>query len=139
VEGAMKIFKLKILDKIVIVILVILGVLPAGIVMLAKPTEENSNIIIRIDNKVVRSVPLSNGSERKTYEFSFNNNLGYVEVKDGKVRMLEMGKDICPDAICSETGWIDKSYQSIVCLPNKIVVTIESNNNKDEAIDAQSY
>jgi len=45
-----------------------------------------------------------------------------------------MNKEICPNAICSDTGWIDKGYQSIVCLPNNIVVTIEG--NKDEGIDA---
>lgn len=37
-----------------------------------------------------------------------------------------MDKRICPRKICSETGWIDKQYQNIVCLPNKILVKIES-------------
>ncbi|WP_242862126.1 NusG domain II-containing protein [Clostridium intestinale] len=67
----------------------------------------------------------------------FNNNTGYIEVKDGKVRMLEMSKEICPNSICSDTGWIDKIYQSIVCLPNNIIVTIEG--VEEETIDAQSF
>jgi hypothetical protein len=133
----MKIFKLKILDKIVIMALLILSILPAGIVMIANTTDENRVIVIAVDNKVAKTIPMTNLSESSTYEFKFNNNIGYVEVKDGKVRMLKMDKEICPDVICSETGWIDKAYQSIVCLPNKIVVTIEG--NKDEVIDAQSY
>jgi hypothetical protein len=133
----MKIFKLKILDKIILVVLVILSILPAGIIMLAKSNNKNSNIVIKVDSKVKKSIPLDNLKESKTYEFNFNNNIGYVEVKNGRVRMLEMNKVICPDAICSETGWIDKGYQSIVCLPNNIIVTIEG--NKDEGIDAQSY
>jgi hypothetical protein len=133
----MKIFKLKILDKIILVVLVILSILPAGIIMLAKSNNENSNIVIKVDNKIKKNIPLDNINESKIYEFNFNNNIGYVEVKNGRVRMLEMNKEICPDAICSETSWIDKGYQSIVCLPNNIVVTIEG--NKDEGIDAQTF
>ncbi len=53
-----------------------------------------------------------------------------------RVRMIEMDREICPEAICSETGWIDNSYQSIVCLPNRIIVTTEGNN--EEIIDAQT-
>jgi len=51
--------------------------------------------------------------------------------------MLEMSKETCPNSICSDTGWIDKIYQSIVCLPNNIIVTIES--VEEETIDAQSF
>lgn len=132
----MKIIKLKILDNVVIAVLLILSILPTGIVMLAKSNKGNSSIVIKVDNKIEKKIPLRNLSESKTYEFNFNNNIGYVEVKDGKVRMLEMDKEICPNAICSDTGWIDKGYQSIVCLPNNIIVTIEG--SKEEVIDAQT-
>lgn len=47
--------------------------------------------------------------------------------------MVEMNKEICPESICSETGWIDSFYQSIVCLPNGIIVTIEG--SKWQVID----
>ena len=132
----MKILKLKILDKIVIIVLLILSILPTGIVMIAKSNKGNSNIVIKVDNKVAKNIPLNTTSKSKTYEFEFNGNIGYLEVKDGKVRMLEMDKEICPNAICSDTGWIDKGYQSIVCLPNNIIVTIEG--SKDDVIDAQT-
>jgi hypothetical protein len=133
----MKILKLKILDKLVIVSLIILTLLPAAIVMLTNTTDENRVIIITVNSKVEKTISFTNLSEGRTYEFNFNNITGYVEVKNGKIRMLEMDKKICPDVICSETGWIDKAYQSIVCLPNKIIVTIEG--KKYEGIDAQSY
>lgn len=132
----MKILKLKILDKVVIVVLLILSIAPAGIVMLANTNNENSNIVIKVDNKVEKKIPLKNLNESKMYEFNFNNNIGYVEVKNGRVRMVEMDKEICPNVICSDTGWIDKAYQTIVCLPNNIVVTIEG--AKDDGIDAQT-
>lgn len=104
--------------------------------MLAKSGKESSDIVIKVDNKVEKKISLNKIKESKIYEFGFNSNIGYIEVKDGKVRMLEMDKKICPNAICSDTGWIDKGYQSIVCLPNNIVVTIEGNEN--EVMDAQT-
>jgi len=122
-------------DKIIIVFLLLLSVLPVGSIVLTKADSENKDtIIIKVDNKLEKSIPLQNQEESEIYEFNFNKNIGYIEVKDGKVRMLEMDKEVCPDSICSYTGWIDKSYQSIVCLPNKIIVTIEG--SKDEEIDA---
>lgn len=133
----MKILELKILDKVIIVALLIVSFLPLGIFMVVKGDKKNGDIIINIDNKVEKKVPLNQFSESITYQIDFNNNIGYIEVKDGKVRMLEMSKDICPNSICSDTGWIDKIYQSIVCLPNNIIVTIEG--VEEDTMDAQSF
>ncbi|WP_246582626.1 NusG domain II-containing protein [Clostridium mobile] len=133
----MKIVKMKKLDKIIIIVFLLLSILPMGFLMLIKSDNENSSIIIKVDGKVEKTIPLNNKDTSEIYDFSFNENVGYVEVKNGRVRMLEMSKEICPNAICSDTGWINKGYQSIVCLPNNIIVTIEGNKDKD--IDAQTY
>ncbi|ERK32425.1 NusG domain II-containing protein [Clostridium intestinale] len=133
----MKILELKILDKVIIVALLILSFLPLGIFMIVKEDRKNTDIVIKIDNKVEKKVPLNKSSKSITYQIDFNNNIGYIEVKDGKVRMLEMSKEICPNAICSDTGWIDKTYQSIVCLPNNIIATIEG--VEEDTIDAQTF
>ncbi len=122
---------------VIIVSLLILSFLPLGIFMITQGDKKNGDIIIKIDNKIEKKVPLNKYSESITYQIDFNNNIGYIEVKDGKVRMLEMSKEICPNSICSDTGWIDKIYQSIVCLPNNIIVTIEG--VEDDTIDAQSF
>ena len=133
----MKILNLKILDKIIIVSMLVLSIIPISFLMFTKTSTENINIVIRVNNSVEKVIPLKNQNESKIYDFTFSKNIGYVEVKNGKVRMLKMDKAICPNSICSDTGWIDKAYQTIVCLPNNIVVTIEG--IKDEGIDAQAY
>ncbi|OJV65628.1 MAG: hypothetical protein BGO41_07265 [Clostridiales bacterium 38-18] len=62
-----------------------------------------------------------------------------VEFNKGKVSVREMDKSICPKGICSKTGWIDKSYQTIVCLPNKISVKIiDGLDTKINSIDSIS-
>jgi hypothetical protein len=133
----MKILHLKILDKVVIVVLLLASILPAGIVMLGNKSKPSDTIVIKVDSKIVKTVPLTNNSGSKTYDFKFNNNIGYIEVNNGKVRMLEMDKSICPNAICSDTGWISKPYQTIVCLPNHITLTLEG--SKKDDIDVQSF
>ena len=36
-----------------------------------------------------------------------------------------------PLHLCSKQGYISKSYETIVCLPNKIVIKLESNDDLD--------
>lgn len=133
----LKLIQLKILDKIIIAVLIVATIVPAGIVILENFNKQNDNIVIKVDNKVVKQIPLTKTNSSKTYDFKFKNNTGYIEVKDGKVRMLVMDKKICPNAICSDTGWISKSYQTIVCLPNNIILTLES--SKKSVIDTESF
>jgi len=45
-----------------------------------------------------------------------------VEIKDGKVSVMYAD---CPDKICVNHRAISKSGESIICLPNKVVISIE--------------
>lgn len=45
-----------------------------------------------------------------------------VEVSDTGVRMLESD---CPDKICVHMGWIKRAGQVIVCMPNRVIITLE--------------
>lgn len=62
----MKILELKILDKVIIVALLILSFLPLGIFMIVKGERKNTYIVIKIDNKVEKKVPLNKSSESIT-------------------------------------------------------------------------
>lgn len=116
---------MKKIEKLIIFgILAISGVM-LGTMTLAKADAQNANIVIVVENEIDTKIPLEFKEESQTYEFEFRDQVGYLEVKNGKVRMLEMNRQICPERICSETGWIDSSHEAIVCLPNKIIVTIQ--------------
>ncbi len=45
-----------------------------------------------------------------------------IEVKNGSVRVLHSD---CPHKICVHTGRINSSAQTIVCIPNRILIEIE--------------
>lgn len=46
-----------------------------------------------------------------------------LEIKDSKVRVLET---VCPHQICKQRGWVYRSGDSIACVPNRVLVKIES-------------
>jgi hypothetical protein len=57
-----------------------------------------------------------------------------IEVKSGKIRILDSD---CPQKICVKMGWIDNSGQTIVCIPNHVLIEIKSSGSP--LIDAVSY
>ncbi|MCL4417561.1 MAG: NusG domain II-containing protein, partial [Actinobacteria bacterium] len=59
-----------------------------------------------------------------------------IIVRDSRVRVTESP---CPDKWCSESGWIDKGGESIICLPNKVVVSIKSGSGSKEKVDAITF
>nr|MCR5740877.1 NusG domain II-containing protein [Gammaproteobacteria bacterium] len=51
-----------------------------------------------------------------------------VEVIDSKIRIKE---ETSSKHICSKMGYISNKYESLVCLPNSFVITIENLNNQE--------
>ena len=121
-------------DIIIIVSLIIISIATSGLIIGKSAKAKSDFVVVSVENKVVKKVPIN---KNETYDFRFGNNTGYIEVKDKAVRMLEMDKNICPESICSDTGWISKNHQSIVCLPNKIVVSFEQ--SQDSEVDDTVY
>ena len=124
-------------DKFIMVGLLVICLLSSIYVyVIENNSKNNEEVVIQVQGKIIKEIPLSKYEESKIYKFDFNGKNGYIEVKNGSVRMLEMSRKICPKKICSNIGWISKKYQLIVCLPNKIVVSIKS--VKGEMLDAVS-
>ncbi|WP_031538443.1 MULTISPECIES: NusG domain II-containing protein [unclassified Bacillus (in: firmicutes)] len=56
-----------------------------------------------------------------------------VEIKDESIRIKS---STCPEQICVNTGYISKPGPSIICLPHRVVISVEtiSGNIDDEVI-----
>lgn len=57
-----------------------------------------------------------------------------VQIKEGRIRVV---KADCPEHICMNTGWIQHSGQTIVCVPNKLLIEIKS--TEPVMVDAVTY
>jgi len=127
-----KLIKMTFWDKVLISSIIVFNI---GLILFnvfKLPNKENKFIEIKINNELVEKISINKNTE-DIYNFEFGENTGYIEVKDGAVRMLEMDKKICPERICSDTGWISESYEIIVCLPNGIIMNIDE--NKENEVD----
>lgn len=97
---------------------------------------------IHVQREQVAELSLSS-DDQYSYSFDFGEHDQYtahLEVEKGRIRMLPLGDDLCPRHICSHTGWIEHSYEKIVCLPNQIIITFnETSRGGDEEIDGVTY
>jgi len=125
-------------DIVIIVLLVVISISSIFLMKLSNPYAYEKYSVIKVDGEIVKTISF-NDETKGIYNFNFENEVGYIEVRDGKVRMLEMDEKICPNKVCSLTGWIDKKYEAIVCLPNKITVNIENKDKGQEDVDEISF
>ena len=114
--------KTRIRDIILIASLTIIGLVL--LLVVNTKSEGGSFAVVQVDGVTVARYALSEDGV-----FVLNGGSNTIEIKEGKVRMLEAQ---CPNLQCVHQGWISKSYQSIVCLPNKMIVTIEGD---DKVVD----
>lgn len=74
---------------------------------------------------------LVDGEVTKEYDLNSNQRV-VIETENGGQNMLVIDNGECylddancPDKLCVKQGVISKSGQSIICLPHKVVITIE--------------
>lgn len=89
----------------------------------------NPEAVVTIDGEVYGRFSLATDIVEKIELPDGSYNL--LEIKDGKADITEAS---CPDGICVNHRAVNKQSQSIVCLPNKVVVEIE--NGEEAELDA---
>ncbi len=67
----------------------------------------------------------------KDQSIEINGGTNVLKIRNGSADMTEAD---CPDKLCVNQKAISKNGESIICLPNKVVVTIES--SEDSVFDA---
>lgn len=87
--------------------------------------------VYKID-KVIARYPLD--EDRVFSVKGINGNLE-VEIKDERVRVLSSS---CPHQICVDTGWISRTYEQIICAPNRVFISLKTEAEKED-IDAVSH
>ncbi|HBA62675.1 MAG TPA: hypothetical protein DCZ20_02330 [Lachnospiraceae bacterium] len=90
----------------------------AGLLLLwqvLRPAGEHAEVTIKVDGEVYGTYSLQ--EEQKIPIGSSN----VLLISDGKARMLSAD---CPDQICVHQKAIAKRGESIICLPNQIIVEV---------------
>lgn len=90
--------------------------------------DSSNEAIVYYENKEILKIDLTKDAFYTVLGF---NGEVVIEVRDHKIGVV---KETSPKHICSKMGFIDKSYQSLICLPNKIVIKINSIDELDAVV-----
>lgn len=113
-------------DLILIVILFSISII---ILITFNLNQKESNIAkVYYENKEILKIDLKINN---TYTVDGLNGKVKIEVNNKRIRVVEENS---PLHLCSKQGYISKSYETIVCLPNKIVIKIEDEEKLDGVV-----
>lgn len=127
--------KLKKLDIVVIVVLILISIGSAGLVFIqAHSKYDKLYVEISVKGNLYKSVPLEKNSKKQTIEIISDLGKNIVEIENGKVKIVDAD---CPDKVCVKDGARSNPGEMLVCLPHKVVVQIKGQNNTNT--DALSF
>lgn len=111
-----------------ILLIVLLTVSFIGLVFIQDVIPEGTDVIIEVKNEHVFTLSLYEDTRK---EIHGANGITIVEIKDQKVRVTDSS---CPDKICVKQGEIKKGV--IICLPNQVIIRIDSVRPENKQFDA---
>lgn len=114
--------------KLILIIFIITIVLI--LIMIITKEKGNKKAVVYYEDNIVLTIDLNKKLEQIYTVKGFNGDVKIV-TKNGKVKVEE---EISPKHICSKQGFISESYETIVCLPNKIIIKIQSNDDYDTIV-----
>ncbi len=110
-------------DWILIIVIFVLAIAFYICFHAGNSTSEEAEVVITIDGEIYAVLSLYEDQE---FEINSHN---YLVIEDGVVDMIEAD---CPDELCVHQNPIDENGESIICLPNKVVVSIVTNSYTEE-------
>lgn len=114
-------------DIILIGIILVVAVLAyVGIRYYQTVSTKSAVAVVKVHEKEYGRFPLNKDITEKIELTDGSYNL--LEIKDGKADITEAS---CPDGICVNHRAVSKQNETIVCLPNEVVVEIENGEESD--------
>lgn len=115
-------------------ILIVAAVLMVGFLIqdrAADAYEGKKTAVVTVDGKPLRTIELTEALEVYEIRTEFGYNL--LEVHDGGIHVKEAD---CPDDICIEMGVKRKVGETIICLPNRLMIEIVGDPGEGVETDA---
>ncbi|MDY2959796.1 MAG: NusG domain II-containing protein [Hornefia sp.] len=116
----------RIIKKADIVLFLILVIIGAALFFVsATGNEKGKKAVVSVDGKLYGTYSLE---KDQTIVIRHTKNINKFIIKDGYVQMVHAN---CSNKVCLKEGKISKTKQSIVCLPNKVVIEIRGGDSYD--------
>ncbi|GAB6169187.1 flavin-based extracellular electron transfer system protein EetA [Clostridium carnis] len=116
-------------DIIIIVFLMIMSFIPEVILGVILKNGYNSTYAeITVAGKHYKNVPLSAHAGEDILDIKTEYGENVIIVKDNKIGIIEAD---CPDKVCMNPEFIEKPGESLVCLPNRLMIQIKGETEDD--------
>ena len=110
-------------DAILVAVLLVLG---GALALFLYVTRQGGGYVsVQIDGVTVMELPLNEDTQIVLGDGGRTN---VLVIENGTARVIEAS---CPDQICVNHGAVRYAGESIVCLPHKLVVTVEGGQASD--------
>ncbi len=80
---------------------------------------EKAKAVVEMDGRRIKELDLA---ENRVLELKTPAGRMKIEVKEGKIRVIESS---CRNKICVRTGFISRPHEKIVCIPNRVIISVE--------------
>lgn len=113
----------------VVLLILILLFCAAASVWAYRAGDTGAMVRVEVDGEVYGTYPLD---EDTVIDIRSDYGTNQLTIRDGKAYMSEAS---CPDQYCLDQhrseGGIDKSNQTIICLPNRVVVSVSGGSSEE--------
>ncbi|MCL2415477.1 MAG: NusG domain II-containing protein [Defluviitaleaceae bacterium] len=126
--------QIKILRKTDIALIIFFVVCALALIIfffIANPVAQGGSIAITVDGSEYAVLDLNNNNGR-VFEIITANGHNEIIIENNSARMQSAS---CPDRLCLHQAPITRSFMTIVCLPNRVVIEMRvaaSGNNPDD-------
>lgn len=116
-------------DIIIIVVLMVLSFIPEIVFGLILGKEYNSTYAeVTVAGDLYKNVPLSAHRGTQVIELETKYGKNIIEIKDDNISIIDAS---CTDKVCMHPEYINKPGQSLVCLPNRVMIEIKGDIEDD--------
>lgn len=122
-------------DKILIIFVVILSLASMGYIRKQGLSNDDKYVSIQVSGQEVKKIIFDDSVIGKTIPLQTEHGYNLIEIGDNEIRVLEAD---CPDKYDVKQGSISRIGETIVCLPNKLVIEIKGVDTVD-GIDMMNY
>ncbi len=111
------------------IVLIVICILIAGFSYLAInifSSDTGNMVVVKADGEIVAQMPIDKDT---TFRYEAGDDINIIIIKNTRVYISEAN---CSNEECVNQGSIGHAGQSIVCLPHKLVITIESEKDDND-------
>ena len=121
--------RIKKADIILALVIIIIGLVGTFYLTFSIDNDmKNGQVIIHVNEEYYGSYPLD---KDRVITVKEGDHINKITIKDG---YAQMSFSNCPNHDCMEQGKIKDSSKAIICLPNKVVVEVVSQDSEYKAI-----